>query len=991
MSHPGTAGQQSGAQNLLRDAIGHHQAGRLIEAERLYRKILSADPGHADALHLLGLIAHQAGQVDAALRLIGDAISRNPGAPGYYANLAMILDTEGRPEEAADAARKALAIDRGHAGAMTTLANSLRALDRLDEAVAWYEKAGAFTPHDPALWSNLGSTLDTLGRHDDAVEALSRALALAPGQAGLHSNLGSALKSAGRMDDAIAAHRESIRVDPAFAAGYTNLATALLEAGRQTEAIGVLERALEVRPGDRKALALRAIAAGATGDSATRDRLLDFDGLMADRQWSAPRGYPHLEAFNQALAEHVLNHPSLAWEPATKSTRRGSQTRELKGPVSGPVADLERMIREAVGAYLENIPEGSDHPYLTTAPKDWTLTLWATVLDEGGHQAPHIHPTGWLSGVYYVRVPPKAPGSDPRAGWIEFGRPPAVMEPLGGFPERLIEPVEGRMLLFPSYFYHRTLPFTGAGQRISVAFDLMPVERAASTRQAPAALTEAEAASELARAEQLLRDGSLDGAERVLARLPDGLEPAGRLDHLRGLVAHRRGRNGDAIACMERAVRAAPGTLVYQRDLGVLLHKARRLDPAVAALERAAELEAGGIGALLQLANVYSDLGNEAKARDAYERALARDPASGTAHYGLALLKRFSADDPQIAAIRAAVKNPGDPNQTASLWFALARALDHAGDLDSAFDAYRRANRIKRTLTDFSIDAERDNIRRIIDSFPATLFERATNPGFPSELPVFVVGMPRSGTTLVEQILDSHPEIHGAGELNDLWRTVSGVGQWLPPGRTLPEAAAEVPDGAWRALGERLVERMQGYAPDARRIVDKLPFNYTLLGIIRLMLPQARIVHCVRDPRDTCLSCYTTSFGNDRGFTCDLAELGETWRLYDDLMAHWSAVLPGRLHTVRYEQLVADLEGEARRLVEFIGLDWSESCLEYYRNPRPVVTASMTQVRQPVYTSSVGRWRRYADHLGPLLDALGERAEAYPEHSAGECSGDPAG
>ena len=334
MSHPGRAGQQSGAQHLLRDAIGHHQAGRLIEAERLYRKILRAHPGHADALHLLGLIAHQAGQADAALQLIGDAIARNPGAAGYHANLALILDTEGRPEEAADAARRALERDPSHAGA--AIGNDRRGLVRHEEAVPWDQQAGTAAPNDPALWSNLGSTLDVLGRHDDAVEAYSRALALAPGQAGLHSNLGSALKSAGRLDEALAAHRESIRVDPGFAAGYTNLATALLEAGRPDEANAVLVQALEARPGDRKALALRAIATGATDDLQTRDRLLDFDGLMADRQWPPPPGYADLEAFNRALAEHVLAHPSLTWEPATKSTRKGSQTRELTGPAAGP-------------------------------------------------------------------------------------------------------------------------------------------------------------------------------------------------------------------------------------------------------------------------------------------------------------------------------------------------------------------------------------------------------------------------------------------------------------------------------------------------------------------------------------------------------------------------------------------------------------------------------------------------------------------------------
>ncbi len=976
MTPPSGAGPGASPSELLQTGIGHHQAGRLVEAERVYRRILQTAPGHPDALHLLGLIAHQAGQTDAALHLIGDAIARNPGASGYHANLAMILETAGRAEDAASAARRALELAPAHAGAMATLANSLRAMDRHGEAISWYEQAARAAPGDPAVWSNLGSTLDILGRHDEAVEAFTRAVALAPGQAGLQSNLGSALKSAGRLAESIAAHRESIRVDPGFAAGHTNLATALLEAGTPDEVPQVLERVLALRPGDRKALALSAIAAGARGDVAQRDRLLDFEGLMADRQWDAPAGYTSMEAFNDALAHEVLAHTTLTWEPASKSTRRGSQTRELSGTAGGAVATLESMVSEALATYLANVPPDADHPYLSTAPDDWTLTLWATVLEEGGHQAPHIHPTGWLSGVYYVQVPAAAPGSEPEAGWIEFGRPPAVMEPLGGFPLRLFEPTEGRMLLFPSYFYHRTLPFSGAGQRISIAFDLMPASEPAAVAAgvAAATLTGQEAASELARAEQLLRDGDLESAEQVLARLPGDLEPAGRVHQLRGLAAHRRGRLDDAADHMRRAAQLATHNPQFQRDLGVLLHKAGRLEEAAEAFESAAGLEGDGIASLLQLANVYSDLGNETAARDAYSRALAKNPASGTAHYGLALLKRFEPDDPQIAQIRHALTDAGDTNDTASLWYALGRALDQTGQTDAAFAAFEQANRIKRTLTDFSIEAERSNTRRIIDSFPAPLFGRPELPGFRSDLPVFVVGMPRSGTTLVEQILDSHPQVHGAGELNDLWRTVAGVTRSLPPGQSLPEAVSLVPDAAWRSLGEQLVERMSGYAPQALRVVDKLPFNYTLLGVIRLMLPDARIVYCRRDPLDTCLSSYMTSFGNDRGFTCDLAELGETWRLHAELMDHWSRVLPGGVFTMVYEDLVTDLEGQSRRLVDALGLEWSDSCLDFHRNTRPVVTASMTQVRRPVYTSSIGRWRRFQDHLGPLITALGDRA-----------------
>jgi len=375
----------------------------------------------------------------------------------------------------------------------------------------------------------------------------------------------------------------------------------------------------------------------------------------------------------------------------------------------------------------------------------------------------------------------------------------------------------------------------------------------------------------------------------------------------------------------------------------------------------------------MRLATLHSDRGDFQAARDVYGRVLDRDPMAGGAHYGLASLKTFEQGDPHINQMETLLADPSlEPNAEATICFSLGRAYDQLDRLDEAMAHFARGNRVKREMTDFDVGAERTNTQRIASAFGPELFDKFTGVGDPSELPVFVFGMPRSGTTLVEQILASHPSVHGAGEINDLWRIVSGLGKALPPGSRQPEDIGEAPPEIWRELGERYVRRLRHYAPDADRITDKLPFNYTLAGIIRLALPRSRIIHCVRDPRDTCVSCYMTSFQNDRGFTFDLAELGETYRLYWDLMEHWRAVLPGGFYEIRYESLVEDMENQSRALVDYLGLEWSEDCLRFFENPRTVTTASMTQVRRPVYKSSVGRWRRYRDYLGPLIQSLGD-------------------
>jgi hypothetical protein len=242
-------------------------------------------------------------------------------------------------------------------------------------------------------------------------------------------------------------------------------------------------------------------------------------------------------------------------------------------------------------------------------------------------------------------------------------------------------------------------------------------------------------------------------------------------------------------------------------------------------------------------------------------------------------------------------------------------------------------------------------------------------PATAPRIPVFVVGMPRSGTSLIEQILAGHPDVHAAGEIRDLREVLVGR---LGAEPDWPDAIARLAPEAWHELGEAYLERVWRQAPRASHVVDKMTLNYRYLGAIRMMLPQARIVHAVRDPMDACFSCYTILFDGDNvPYSYDLRSLGRQYVRYARQMQHWRDALPDGMLEVRYEALVADLETQVRRMLDHLGLDWDARCLDFHRNARVVATASRAQVRRPVYASSVGRWKRFEAHLGPLLEQLG--------------------
>jgi tetratricopeptide (TPR) repeat protein len=379
----------------------------------------------------------------------------------------------------------------------------------------------------------------------------------------------------------------------------------------------------------------------------------------------------------------------------------------------------------------------------------------------------------------------------------------------------------------------------------------------------------------------------------------------------------------------------------------------------------------------INLANALQEHGHLAQARDASARLLALHPTDAQAwsiHVGL---KTFAAADPELDRMEALLAVPAASDEAQRdnrivLEFALGKAWMDVGDVDRAFEHLSRANRLKRETFDYDVRGDAQRLAAIpggVDRLKPLL----SGPGDPSELPIFVVGMPRSGTTLVEQILASHPDVSAGGELAAFHHAVSDSGLSRRRPQSAMRSVEPMTSFDPSTLGRAYLHRVAPLAKGKRRLVDKLPGNFEYIGLIALALPNARIIHCRRDPRDVGLSCYATRFVSAKPYAYDLLELGQYYRAYAGLMDRWRAALPPRqILDVQYEDIVADLEGETRRLLAFCGLPWDEACLRFHETRRPVRTASVNQVRRQLYGDSCGRWRAYESHLRPLIDALGE-------------------
>jgi tetratricopeptide (TPR) repeat protein len=444
---------------------------------------------------------------------------------------------------------------------------------------------------------------------------------------------------------------------------------------------------------------------------------------------------------------------------------------------------------------------------------------------------------------------------------------------------------------------------------------------------------------------------------RSLRIRPNSADALGNL----GALLRWRGLLRASEQALRRALRLKAGDAELRSSLGLTLLAMGHTSEASGQFEKALKLSPRHPAALLGMGQIAKAEGRFDQAAVLFQRVLDTDPKVPSALAQLASLRRMSAADATwLQRAEALAGNGLAPLEESDLRFAMGKYHDDIGDYDRAFQNYRRANELQKTVAeDYDRAARTHLVDELIRTYTRTALSKPQPGASASARPVFIVGMMRSGTSLAEQILASHPAVHGAGELA-YWSDMARAHE--------ATVRRSLPDEALRAkLAADCLATLDARSRNARHVVDKAPVNFEHLGLILTVFPNARIIHARRDPLDTCLSCYFQQFSAALNFKLELADLAHYYREYQRLMAHWHAVLPaGSMLELPYSQLVADQERWTRRMLEFLGLDWDRHCVDFHHTQRTVSTASAWQVRQKIYTHAVERWRHYAKYLGPL-------------------------
>jgi tetratricopeptide (TPR) repeat protein len=406
-------------------------------------------------------------------------------------------------------------------------------------------------------------------------------------------------------------------------------------------------------------------------------------------------------------------------------------------------------------------------------------------------------------------------------------------------------------------------------------------------------------------------------------------------------------------------------------QLGSLLHLLGDNTNALVHYTKAIELDPGRAEHYFNRAAVQRYFGDVAGAEAGFNQAIALKPDEFEAYSGRANLRTQTVERNHIAQLQEVVARTRAPAGLVQLHYALAKEYEDIGRFDEAFASLKQGADTKRRHMQYGVATDLEIVAKIRETYGPTMFDGHI-AGCENPDPVFILGMPRTGTTLVERILGSHSQVFSAGELNNFSLELIPLVRKAARGKRLSRVEFVAASAAvdFQALGAAYIEATRPLRDARPRFIDKLPFNYLYAGLIHLALPNAKIVNLQRHPMDTCYSVYKQLFRDAYPFSYDLDELGQYYIAYHQLMQHWNAVMPGVIHTMQYESLVADIEGESRRLLAYCGLPWEDQCLRFHENREASTTASALQVRQPVYATSVGKWRHYARQLEPLRQRL---------------------
>lgn len=461
-------------------------------------------------------------------------------------------------------------------------------------------------------------------------------------------------------------------------------------------------------------------------------------------------------------------------------------------------------------------------------------------------------------------------------------------------------------------------------------------------------------------------DKAIDNSRKALSLKPGYIEAHINL----GISFKKSGKLKESEASFRKALTVNPENEDTYNYLGNTLQELGKSSEAIANYKMALSINPDYAEAYANLATLLHELGQLDQAVANYKKALSIKPDYAYVYRQLSRTRKFTVDDDSIRKIKKLYEKKDLVDEDRMhLGFALGKISEDIKDYESSFNYIIEANKIKRGTYEYSTRADSDYFERVKQVFSPNFFASAATSGCIDETPIFILGMPRSGTTLVEQILSSHPEVYGAGELLFLADLMKDECSKTAE-KKFPECIAGLERGSLKILAEGYINELRKYSRKTKYITDKMPYNFLRVGLIKLILPKAKIIHCTRDPMDNCYSIFKNFFTGSHNYAYRLDELGHYYKLYLSLMEHWEKILPGFMYNIKYEEVIADQLLQTKGLLEYCRLPWDDACLDFHKTERRVKTASNVQVRKPIYKDSVKLWKRYEKQLEPLRRAI---------------------